>query len=287
MEDELEKKRKKNKSFIIKYFTLTIAICIGLVYLLENVVLSVICVQVSLLVGLILVITRTIKYRSEFKQYYVEKWIGAEFDNCTYDSKQGITEAEIRNTGIIKMGNRYSADDKITGIYNGVKFEQSDIEISQETRDSKGNSQRVHYFYGKWLIFDFNKDFKYNLKICEKGISEISKSHGYEVIKLEDEAFNKKFNTYAHNGHEAFYILTPHFMEKLKKVENLHTGRIFFAFINSKLHVGIHNYTHTFKFKSYKKEREEDIKKQIASEMEIIKVIIEELGLDEHLFKNQ
>lgn len=42
-------------------------------------------------------------------------------------------------------------------------------------------------------------------------------------IETEDVEINNSFNIYAQTEHEAFYILTPSFMEKLKKIDKKNT----------------------------------------------------------------
>jgi len=57
--------------------------------------------------------------------------------------------------------------------------------------------------------------------------------NGMEQVKSEDVEFNEKYNIYSDNQIEARYVLTPSFMEKLKKIQSvfLVTG-VDFAFKN-------------------------------------------------------
>ena len=51
----------------------------------------------------------------------------------------------------------------------------------------------------------------------------------YKKVKLESVQFNKKFKTYATSEHNAFYVLTPHFMEALMAFEQKNKGKIYFS----------------------------------------------------------
>ena len=71
------------------------------------------------------------------------------------------------------------------------------------------------------MVFDFNKKFVANMYVVSKNFlsSSITKST-LSKVKLEDTEFNKLFNVYSGLEHDAFYILTPSLMEKIKKLED-------------------------------------------------------------------
>ena len=70
------------------------------------------------------------------------------------------------------------------------------------------------------MIFDFNKNFKSNVQVISNDFIKRSLPHikNNKKVKLEDIEFNKMFKIYSEIEHDAFYILTPHFMEKIKKL---------------------------------------------------------------------
>ncbi len=75
----------------------------------------------------------------------------------------------------------------------------------------------------------------------------------YDEVELESVRFNKTFDTYATDRQTAFYILTPHFMEALMRIERLHPGNIAFAFKKGRLYLAIHNGRDTFPMKPIRK----------------------------------
>lgn len=58
---------------------------------------------------------------------------------------------------------------------------------------------------------------------------------------MESEAFNEKFEVYAEDEHEAFYLLTPSFMEKLEQAEHELDGRMYYGFFGHEFHVAVDN----------------------------------------------
>ncbi len=71
------------------------------------------------------------------------------------------------------MGDSFTPNDYISCKYKNINVVASDIHIEEERQstDSEGNTETywVTIFLGKWMIFDFDKNFKANIKICEKG----------------------------------------------------------------------------------------------------------------------
>ena len=190
------------------------------------------------------------------------------------------------------MGHRYSSNDLVIALYKNIKIIQSDVHIEErrERRNSKGNRETywVTLFKGKWMIFDFNKSFKANLQICQKGFGDEILNNGlYNNIKMEDQEFNNMFWINAQNDHEAFYILTPSFMEKIKKLSNTIDGTLLLCFVNNKLHVGLHNYDDSFEPDLYKEIDEEKITSEISKDIKQITDFVDDLDLDNNLFRRE
>ena len=102
---------------------------------------------------------------------------------------------------------------------------------------------------------------------------------------MEDIEFNKDFSVFTDLEHDAFYILTPHFMEKIKNIYKKLDCGLMFCFIDSKLHIAIDNYKDAFEYDVFKKINEEEIKADIMKDIELITNFVDELNLDNNLFK--
>ena len=254
---------------------------------------------VGLVIGTVVNFIMTSKARAEYtkayKDYFVLRSLKDRFENLEYHPEYGIPESTIRATEMMYTGDRYNSNDYIKGTYKGIPFEQSDVHIEEEqqTTDSDGHTTTTYVtiFMGRWMIFDFNKTFKANIEVCQKKFA--GSRHGglfsknkYNKIKMESEEFNKEFRVYAVDDHEAFYILTPSLMERIQRLTSSTKGRFLFCFVDNKLHIGLNNNKDSFEPKSsFKKIDEEKILKEVTGDIDLITKFVEELNLDNDLFK--
>ena len=109
----------------------------------------------------------------------------------------------------------------------------------------------------------------------------------YIKVSMEDQIFNKNFRIYAQDEHDAFYILTPSLMEKIKNLESSISGKLLFCFIDNKLHVGIQNNKDSFEHSIFTKIDEEKVKNEISKDIKMITAFVDELNLDNNLFRRE
>jgi hypothetical protein len=229
-------------------------------------------------------------FNKEFKRIFVYGTLSKIFENLTYNSNKGLEKSVIRETQMMSTGDRYSSNDFISGTYKGINFMQSDIQIEEkhDEKDEDGNKKTKWetIFLGRWMIFDFNKNFKANIQVSSSYFdgNVLSWNKNYQKISLEDIEFNKRFTVYAEDELEAFYILTPHFMEKIKNIEKQLNCEIMLCFINSKLHIAINNNIDSFEYNVLKKINEKEIETNIMKDIKLITDFVNELGLDNNLF---
>ena len=258
---------------------------------------------VEFIFGIVIVMLTTAKlnkkYRDKFKNTFVLKSLEKMFTDLIYKPDRGIPYSTIAATQMMYMGDRYHSEDYICAKYKDIKFEQSDVHIEEEhqTTDSDGHTttEYITIFRGRWMIFDFNKEFKANVQISQKGFSNSKvkrffgkKEEVFKKVFMESESFNKKFNVYAQNEHDAFYIITPSLMERIERLAQRNKGKLLFCFINNKLHIGIHDNKNSFEPGSvFKQINEEETLNKISQEIETITQFVNELNLDNDLFKKE
>ena len=227
-------------------------------------------------------------FKKSFKEIFVLTSLKKIFGDLTYEYDKGLAEHVVAKSELIGLGDRFSSNDYVKGKYKNINFEQSDIHIEEkrEVEDSDGNKRTewVTLFLGRWMIFDFNKVFKSNIHIY-KGKFSLWWQSKYKKVVLEDEDFNNNFSVFAENEHDAFYILTPHFMEKIKKIVNDLNCQVSFGFVDNKLHVAINNNRDSFEYNILKEINEEEIINDIMRDIVVITKFVEELDLDNDLFK--
>lgn len=233
------------------------------------------------------------KFTNEYKKIFVLSSLRNNFENIVYFPLKGLSKEFIKNVGMLDTGDRFSSNDYISGRYKNITFEQSDVHIEEEhtSTDSDGNTTTswVTIFKGRIMIFDFNKRFKANIQVASRyfNVNKLPWSKKFTRVKMEDVDFNKMFNTYAESEHEAFYILTPHFMEKIKNVTRELNCGVMFCFVDNKLHIAINNNQDSFECNPLKPINEQEIEENIMKDIKIITDFVEQLDLDNDLFRRE
>jgi|AntRauTorckE6833_2_1112554.scaffolds.fasta_scaffold00461_11 hypothetical protein len=223
-----------------------------------------------------------------FKSKVLKNHLEKKIDNCVYEPKKGLGKQEIMSTEFLKRPDRIKSEDYLAGELDGVKFVSSDVILQDRrvTHTSKGgtHTRYVTYFHGRIFRFDFNKAFKGSVQVLES-YSPKSRRH-FENVSLESVDFNKIFKTYATNAHTAFYILTPHFMESLMSLEKKHPGNLGFSFLDTQLHVAIHNRQSAFSIRPFSK-MDTTLLSRFDEDLNIIYDIVDDLKLNKDIFKEE
>lgn len=234
------------------------------------------------------------KFVKEYKDMFVLKSLKNVFTDLTYEPDRGIESTIIKDTNMMYMGDRYSSNDFVSGKYKNINYMGADVHIEKEEtytdNDGHTHTTYVTIFRGKWMVFDFNKTFKANIEVCQKhfGNNKVNTLFGKERFKkvsMEDEVFNKNFKVYAQNEEEAFYILTPSLMEKIKNISSELKGKILLCFVDNKLHIGLYDNKDSFEPNVFKKIEEERIINEVEKDIKLITNFVDKLNLDNDLFK--
>ena len=289
---ELLRKKARNTYILSIIIILVIAIPIGIVS--KNPIFSFFIFTFGLVITAFITRKPTKKFTLAFKNTFVLESLKSVFTDLTYEPEKGLDKSVIVNTGMMYMGDRYTSNDFISGKYKDIDVVQADVHIEEEheTTDSDGHTTTywVTIFKGKWMIFDFNKNFKANIQVSQKGfgnskISNWGKDIKYKKVMMEDQDFNNNFRTYAQDEHDAFYILTPSLMEKIKRITSNISGKALFCFVDNKLHIGLYNNKDSFEHSIFKKINEQQVVEEISKDIKSITNFIDELNLDNNLFK--
>jgi len=294
--EEVEILRKKAK----KITSAGILSSVGIALLTAIITKALFIVFLIIIVGIIIthVISSkpTKEFTMAFKEVFVKKSLENFFTDLVYEPEKGLNSSVIANTRMMNMGDRYTSNDFVSGKYKNINIVQADVHIEEEheTTDSDGGTTTtwVTIFKGRWMVFDFNKSFKANVQVCQKGfgnarISNWGAQVKYKKVMMEDQAFNNQFKTFAQDEHEAFYILTPSLMEKIKKLTNNIQGKLLFCFVDNKLHIGLQNGKDSFEHSIYKQIDEEKVTNEISQDIKLITNFVDELSLDNTLFRRE
>ena len=233
-------------------------------------------------------------YRKLYKAYFVEQNLRQIFTDIYYNHEQGMPKEILKSTDMMRTGDIYRSNDFTSGKYKDVAFSQADVEIQEEHTDSDGDTTYVTIFKGRWMVFEFPKTFSFRLEVVQKWFSAHKKpskdkttNRKIEKISTESTTFNKKFNVYAEDGFEAYYILDPAFIDHIEKLSESHKGKLLLCFVDNKLHVGLNDGKDAFEPpRPFKPIDEKTEYQKIHTDIKTITDFIDFLKLDRKLFKS-
>lgn len=188
-----------------------------------------------------------------FKNKYVMQTIieAGHFKNVGYSFKQGFSYEDIRCSGVINSGQKayFESEDMLKGTYNGVEFCFSDVITKKLV--SAGKNRRVEVIFSGQVIrfaaFNEAKASDEYLQVFQKEfLSDIRGWTADHKIETENVLFNDRFQIYADNEHNAFYILTPELMEKIIEFSESVKEQISVAFYDKVMYVAINRFGSIF-----------------------------------------
>ncbi len=152
-----------------------------------------------------------------YKQIFVEEPLKRNFQDVTYQPDNGFNREVVRNFNLCKMGNRYFTEDYIKASYNGVTFEMADV-IVRYHQKSGDDDITITYFQGRMLVFYLPDKSLSSVRVYSESFRNRAidkKEAKEEYVQMESVDFNSRFDVFAPNAHDAFYLLTPPLMERL------------------------------------------------------------------------
>ena len=184
-------------------------------------------------------------------------------------------------------------------IFNGrvVRLPRKSYDTMANINDHfVGEYKDVRFKFNEGVFeFEFNKPFQQILQISERGfrnrsiwLTDLTQLKTLKKIKVEDVEFNKKFAIYAQNEEEAFYMLTPNFIQGIKKLRNMKNTRLDFQFEDKYLRITVVNFKNWFEGKLFKRIiNESDARESVMQDIKFITDFVDELSLDNDLFKKE
>lgn len=243
--------------------------------------------SISLIFGGVIYTQAVNKFKTEFLKDYFSETI----ENGVYYPKKGLTPQDVYECGFLKRADRFKSTDFLSGTIDGVDFRSSDAHLQEKqvryvTRNGKRHRKvdYVTYFKGRIFSFDFHKKIDHPIQVLERFTPQDGQK--YKKVELESIDFNKKFNTYSTDSHTVFYVLTPHFMESLMKIEKNHPGRLGFSFMGPKMHFAINDGKGLFYIAPFKK-IDESLIKGFKGDVDKIYDIVDDLKLNNNVFKEE
>lgn len=231
----------------------------------------------------------SVAYTLLVKEIVVKKIFESTFDSVFYQPDKGFDEKYIGNLEMYERGNRYESEDLLMGTYKGVGFSQADVKIKTVTSNGKTTTTVIN-FMGRFIVCDFFKDFDGYHQIrsnhsffANKKPGRFFGSRSAKEINFESTEFNKRFSCYTNNEQEAFYLITPNYMEVMSKLVDELNCEVVFGFIDHKLYIAIYNNKNAFEV--YGNKVNDVFIDRVLKDADLIKYVIDGLQLDLDIFK--
>lgn len=209
------------------------------------------------------------RFNQAFKKNYVLQTIHAMggFENLSYTPGKGFPYNEVWDSCVVATGDPkyYESEDLLVGTYRGMPFAYCDV-ITKCLKRSGKKTRIETIFYGQIMRFSLPKGAKWSfghLQLFEKEfLSNLKGRTAPYKIQVEHEAFNRRFQVFAADEHNAFYLLTPQMLEQIVQFANAADCQIAMTFVGTSLYVAVHNLHSIF---------DASIKKPLAEQQQAIR----------------
>ncbi len=186
-------------------------------------------------------------YVGRFKDEIVHNIIKFIDPSLHYDPACHVHKNDYEQSGLfLESFDRYNGDDYVEGRRGKTIFCFSELHTEQEVRSGK-NTYWETIFKGIFFIGDFNKNFQGRTYVYSENNPQLgfftklltSFARNLEKVKLESIEFENRFIVYSSDQVEARYILTPSFMERLVKLQDLMGDCTSFSFVDTNVYVAV------------------------------------------------
>lgn len=226
-------------------------------------------------------------YSKLVKEEYLLTEYQKEFSNVKFDIKGGYSRNKVSDLQLFAMGTTYRTNDLITGTYHDVYFEQFDAQSVSTVKTGDTQTTIVH-FSGQVYSFTLPKSTKNYHKLVSRshyGKFGNNSIRSVKRISFEDERFNQTFHIYSNNDHEAFYIFTPQFMERMVQLDYRIKDGLTVVISDSRIYLSIFTRKDSHEPKLFSGVNQEYFN-SIKQSTDLIKNIIDTLDLNNDYFKN-
>ena len=181
--------------------------------------------------------------KDRFKRNVIQKIVKDINPNFTYRPYSSVGEKEFFKPKLYDRTQEISwfkGDDFIEGRHNKVYFRMSDIDY-YVLRGSGKSVYIKHLFLGIVFIAKFYKFFNYRVYIIKKNKDTGFTTNYGKKIGVDNVEFNEKYDVYADDEINAFYILSHSFMENFLNLTKRMKCEINAVFYQDNLYLYINN----------------------------------------------
>lgn len=205
---------------------------------------------ISLVAGIVLIViffNKRKDYITGFKENIIHSIIKFIDPSLHYSPYGHIHGSDYEKSGLyVKPPDRYNGDDYVVGRRDRTIFCFSELHTEYKVSSGKHTSWHT-IFKGLFFIGDFNKHFHGRTYVYSENNPQLgfftkmfsSFASDLEKVNLESSEFENRFIVYSSDQVEARYILTPSFMERLVKLQELMGEETSYSFVDTNVYVAV------------------------------------------------
>ena len=233
-------------------------------------------------------------FNKEFKNYFLKPYL--ENKGFVYKPYYGVETVDLIRSRLFREFDYENGDDTVSGEIksikngNGVKFYFGDIVLKnlKQEKDSysflaetlipayRSRKRTDIIFKGIFFKADFNKFIDSSTFIMSFGAPK----GNLKEIKVDNVLFNEKFKVFSDDIQNAFYILTPAFMERVLELYNHFKTDINISFLKGTIYIAIETGINSFEPDITKSLITQNPAKNIIKDIEKILKIVEILRIN-------
>ncbi len=229
-----------------------------------------------------------IRYYKFYKEIFVRAVIKDIDAGLKYDPYTGMQEEEFQKFRIYRKS-RIKSEDRITGVYCGIKFSLSEVHSNSRFYMKTDNPLIAAIMLVK-IFYDNYMDFDGNVLICELA----KKTSGKTIVvsrelnakifgekeMMDDVDFMRDFRVFADDKVEARYLLTPAFMERLREINRETSGEFSLSavFMDERLYLFLNGAPNLFETTLFDRPASIELAREYQTQIRKILSLIETLG---------
>ncbi len=238
-------------------------------------------------------------YTDEFKIKVIKPLISAIDNQLNYSSSMYVPQRTFERSELFTATvDRLSGNDHVKGLIDGTKIEFSDLHAEQRHKNSKGKESWSTIFRGLFIVAEFNKNFIGKTVILPDSAQNTfgdliggwlqSKNMGRdELVKMDNNEFEKEFVVYSTDQIEARYILSHSLMQRLLSFQKKSKHPVYISFIGDSIHMAIYYDKDLFEPSIFHSLLKYKIAMEYVSTLHLAIGIVDELKLNKKLWSKR
>ncbi|OIP54924.1 MAG: Galanin [Helicobacteraceae bacterium CG2_30_36_10] len=238
-------------------------------------------------------------YTDEFKIKVIKPLISAIDEKLNYSSSMHVPQKTFERSELFTATvDRLSGNDHVKGYIDGTKLEFSDLHAQKRHRNSKGKESWSTIFKGLFIVAEFNKNFIGKTVVlpdtAQSTFGDLiggwlqSKNMGRnELVKMDDNEFEKEFVVYSTNQIEARYILSHSLMQRLLTFAKKSKHPVYISFIGDSIHMAIYYDKDLFEPSIFHSLLKYKIAMEYVSTLHLAIGIVDELKLNQKIWSKR